>query len=166
MLQLTIGTDSIPEHEDIMAIDSRESKALMRDYHVYSWYWKSKKKTHWKRCSYSPYLKELRGRISQIIDWNVDPFGQDVEHVLMDNILKYGDNPTVNQRDRASTTPELWGPYLTVPWLEWWSIRSRCRACSNEHHTKKLLVLQYDDNTEYKFIGRSLMSRYPNPFRP
>ena len=38
------------------------------------------------------------------IDWNVDPFGQDVEHVLMDNILKYGDDPTMNQRDQASTT--------------------------------------------------------------
>ena len=28
------------------------------------------------------------------------------------------------------------------------------------------LVLQYDENTKYKFIGRSLMSRYPNPLRP
>ena len=27
-------------------------------------------------------------------------------------------------------------------------------------------VFQYDDNTEYQFIGRSLMSRYPNPLRP
>ena len=42
--------------------------------------------------------------ISQIIVWNADPFGQDVEHFLMDNILKYGDDPTVNQRDQASTT--------------------------------------------------------------
>ena len=28
------------------------------------------------------------------------------------------------------------------------------------------LELQYDDNTEYKFIGRSLSTRYPNPLRP
>ena len=28
------------------------------------------------------------------------------------------------------------------------------------------LVLQYDDNTEYQYIGRSLTSRYPNPLRP
>ena len=27
------------------------------------------------------------------------------------------------------------------------------------------LVFQYDDNTEYKFIGRSFMSRYPMPLR-
>ena len=45
--------------------------------------------------------------ISQLIDCNDDPFGQDVEHVLLDNILKFGDDPTVNQRDRASTTSEL-----------------------------------------------------------
>ena len=28
------------------------------------------------------------------------------------------------------------------------------------------LVLQYDDNIEYKFIGRSFVSRRPNPLRP
>ena len=28
------------------------------------------------------------------------------------------------------------------------------------------LVLQYDDNTEYKFIGRFLVSKLPNPLRP
>ena len=28
------------------------------------------------------------------------------------------------------------------------------------------LVFQYDYNTEYQFIGCSLMSRYPNPLRP
>ena len=26
------------------------------------------------------------------------------------------------------------------------------------------LLFQYEDNTEYQFIGRSLMSRYPNHF--
>ena len=82
-------------------------------------------------------LKNYEASISQFIDWNDDPFGQDVDHVLMDNILKFGDDPTVNQRDRALTTPELWGPYLTVRWLEWWSVRSRCRACSDGQHTQK-----------------------------
>ena len=43
--------------------------------------------------------------ISQLIDWNDDPFGQDLEHDLMDNILKRGDDPTVNKRDLALTTP-------------------------------------------------------------
>ena len=28
------------------------------------------------------------------------------------------------------------------------------------------LVFPYDDNTEYKFIGRSLSTKYPNPLRP
>ena len=28
------------------------------------------------------------------------------------------------------------------------------------------LALRYYDNTEYKFIGRSLMSRHPNALRP
>ena len=28
------------------------------------------------------------------------------------------------------------------------------------------LVLRYDHNTEYKFIGRSLSTSYPNPLRP
>ena len=51
--------------------------------------------------------KNYEASISQLIDCNDDPFGQDVDHVLMDNILKYGDDPTVNQRDRASTTLEL-----------------------------------------------------------
>ena len=47
--------------------------------------------------------KNYGASISQLIDCNDDPFGQDVEHVLMDNILKYGDDPMVNQRDQAST---------------------------------------------------------------
>ena len=51
--------------------------------------------------------KNYGASISQLIDCKYDPFGQDVEHVLMDNILNFGDDPTVNQRDRASTTPEL-----------------------------------------------------------
>ena len=109
----------------------------MRDYHVYSWYWKSRKKTHWKDATTHLISKNYEASISQFIHWNDDPFGQDVEHVLMDNILKYGDDPTVNQRDRASTTPELWGSYLTVYWLEWWSVRSRCRACSDGQHANK-----------------------------
>ena len=47
--------------------------------------------------------KNYRASISQLIDCNDDHFGQDVEHVLMDNKLKYGDDPTMNQRDQAST---------------------------------------------------------------
>ena len=39
--------------------------------------------------------------ISQFINWNDDPSGQDVEHVMMGNILKFGDDPTVNQRDQG-----------------------------------------------------------------
>ena len=81
--------------------------------------------------------KNYEASISQFIYWNDNPFGQDVEHVLVDNILKFGDDPTVNQRDQASTTSELWGSYLTVRWLEWRSVRSRCRACSNGQHTQK-----------------------------
>ena len=30
----------------------------------------------------------------------------------------------------------------------------------------KYLVFQYYENTAYQFIGRSIMSRYPNPLRP
>ena len=101
-------------------------------------------------CSRLLNSKNYESSISQVIHWNDNPFGQDVEHVLVDNILKFGDDPTLNQRDRASTTPELWGPYLTVRWLEWRSVLSRCRACS------PYLVFQYDDNTEYQYIGRLL----------
>ena len=94
--------------------------------------------------------------ISQFVNWNDDPFGQDVEHVLTDNILKTGDDPTVNQRDQRQ--------------YRWERERERERGereCLISNSVCCLyLVVQYDDTTKYKFIGRSLMTRYPNTLRP
>ena len=44
--------------------------------------------------------QNYEARISQLIKWNDDPFGQDVDYVLKNNILKNGDDPTVNQGDQ------------------------------------------------------------------
>jgi len=40
---------------------------------------------------------------SQHTDCNDDPFGQDVEQVPTNNILKNGNDPTVNKGDQATT---------------------------------------------------------------
>ena len=45
--------------------------------------------------------------ISQLLDWNADPFGQDVQQVLTNNILKNEDDPMVNGDDIAPTAHSL-----------------------------------------------------------
>ena len=44
--------------------------------------------------------QNYEARISQFLNWNDDSFSQYVEHVLTNNILKNGDDPTVNQGDQ------------------------------------------------------------------
>jgi hypothetical protein len=50
-------------------------------------------------------LQNYEAIISQHTDCNDDPFGQDVEQVPKNNILKNGNDPTVNKGDQATTTP-------------------------------------------------------------
>ena len=58
--------------------------------------------------------KNYGASISQLIDCNDDPFDQDVEHVLMDNILKYGDDPMVNFEIKLQQRTESLSFFLSL----------------------------------------------------
>ena len=48
-------------------------------------------------------MQNYEANISQHPDCNNDPFGQNVEWVPKSNILKNGNDPTVNKGDQAMT---------------------------------------------------------------